>query len=77
MKAVIVLSLKQFIHFYGFCSPGNGFARFILIDQEDSYDRSSIAKKIQLPWKTDAIKGILKVSDIKVVGTMYKKTLVH
>ena len=41
----------------------DGFARFVLINPENSYDRSSVAKKIQFLWKTEAIKGILQVNN--------------
>jgi len=32
-----------------------------LIDPERSFERSWIEKKISLPWKTEILKGIVKV----------------
>ena len=55
----------------------DGFARFVLINPENSYDRSSVAKKIQFLWKTEAIKGILQVNNNNADTAIVKSSLLN
>lgn len=65
-----VYTLFSTNYYYFLFNSSDGHAVMQLIDPDKSYDRSSVERKISFLWKTDALRGIVQVSEIVNLGAL-------